>query len=167
VYTCPYRINHAPYLTLSLVIESSKSQNIESDTNMWAEYYLLIVLTALGALQLAVQHSKIRTLQLTNHYPLTRFLGRLLLFVPSIWFFSTQNRNLPDTNGGLDGGDQAVLFVGGCLTALIITLSISHTKRFVQHPLRSKLKGIEALYDETYISAVLHNLRILRAKWKI
>ena len=134
---------------------------------MWSDYFFFIILTALGSLQLAALHSKLRNLQVTASLHLTRFLGLFLLFAPAVWFFGSENRNLADTNGGLDGGDQALLFAGGCLTALAITLAISHTKRLVRPIMRSRLKGLGALDSEPYIDAVVHNFKILGAKWKI
>ena len=133
---------------------------------MWTDYYLLIVLAGFGSLQLATQQSQIRNLQITGNVYLNRFIAISLIIGSSLWFFGSENRNLSDTNGGLDGGDQAVLFTAGALTALMANLSISHTKRFV-HVVRYKMKGLEAMHNEPYLWAVLNNLRILRSRWKV
>ncbi len=133
---------------------------------MWVDYLLLVVLTAMGFLQLAAFQSKIKRLQVSDNQRLNCLTFLLFLILPSIWFFTTENRNLPDTNGGLDGGDQALLFVAGCIAALIATLAISHARRFGPSPFRPQVKGLDALRNESYTTAVLQNLRILRYKWK-
>jgi hypothetical protein len=132
---------------------------------MWADYYLLVVLAGFGSLQLATQHSQIRKLQITHNGYLNRFIAISLIICSSIWFFGSEDRNLSDTNGGLDGGDQALLFTAGAITALIAHLAISHTTR-IAHTVRHKVKGLDALHTESYLCAVLNNLRIVRGKWK-
>ena len=90
---------------------------------MWLDYIILVKLTALGFLQLAAFQSKTRALQITFHRQIHLAICVCLLVLPSIWFFASENRNLADTNGGLDGGDQAWLFVVGCFLALIVHLA--------------------------------------------
>ena len=133
---------------------------------MWLDYIILVKLTALGFLQLAAFQSKIRALQITSHDQLHLVLCLCLLILPSIWFFASENRNLADTNGGLDGGDQAWLFVVGCFLALILNLAISHKNGSSKRPTRRKLQGLDALINESCRTAVWHNMKILRSKWK-
>lgn len=133
---------------------------------MWLDYIILVKLTALGFLQLAAFQSKTRALQITFHRQIHLAICVCLLILPSIWFFASENRNLADTNGGLDGGDQAWLFVVGCFLALIVHLALSHKNGSSKRPIRRKLKGLDALVNEPYRTAVWHNMKILRSKWK-
>ena len=166
MHTRPDRIGRLKSSLLRPVQIIAEFQDIRSDINMWLDYLLLVVLTAMGFLQLTAFQSKIQHLQLSGNRRLNCTTFLFLLILPSTWFFATDNRNLPDTNGGLDGGDQTLLFVGGCIVALIATLAISHVRRFGPSPTRHYVKGLDALRNESYVAAVLQNLKILRRKWK-
>jgi len=75
-------------------------------------------------------------------------------------FFWSGGRNIPDTNGGIPGALQFVLFLSGISLAISFTYavtSISQSHRF-SAPAVDTPKGLESLRNTTFAKAIFKNI---------
>lgn len=128
------------------------------------DFLLLSYLATLGILQMAAAYNNLRGLLVIRVNILAFLFGLMITIAAFLWFFLSKPRNLPDTQGGLDGNDAAGLFSLGSLAALFTTFIISSA---VNHSLGknniSWPNGLEALRETTYLRALLGSLKVL---WK-
>ena len=75
------------------------------------DYYVLVFIASCGVIQLAATYSHLKGILLIKNPRLNLLAGLFLAVGAFIWFFSSESRNLPDIAGGLDGNQQAGLFV--------------------------------------------------------
>ena len=80
------------------------------------------------------------------------------------WFFASEPRNVPDTGAGLDGNEQALLFVAGAGAALALVLILSSLRNWsmVKDP---EGQGIEALRHASYLRLLSRRLRSYWNSW--
>ena len=127
------------------------------------DFFLLVYLAAVGVLQMVASHNNLRGL-LFLRFRLPAFcLGLGIAVAAFLWFFLSEPRNLPDTEGGLDGNDAAGLFSLGSLAALFSTFLVSS---LINRSLRENThsaSGLDALRGTTYWRALLGSLKVL---WK-
>ena len=128
------------------------------------DFLTFVFIASLGVLQVVFAHSSLRGLLLLKSRPIAFLLGILLTTAAFLWFFLSEPRNLPDTQGGLDGNQAAGLFSVGAGLALVLTLALSSLRNGSMgkgdHGL---LPGLEALQETTYFKALFATLRVL---WK-
>ena len=91
------------------------------------DYLLLVFLGALGAVQISAARSHLLGLLFLRAWPrASEVLGAALVIGAFAWFFSSgRGRNIADTQGGLDGTDQAAFFSMAAATAVAFTLLMS------------------------------------------
>lgn len=129
------------------------------------EYLLLIFVSATGIIQLAASYGQIRGLLIIQNIYISAILGILLVIAPLLAFFWSGGRNIPDTNGGIPGALQFVLFLSGISLAISFTYavtSISQSHRF-SAPTVDTTKGLESLRATTFTKAIFKNICTL---WK-
>ena len=76
------------------------------------DYFVLVFLSALGALLFVTAYYRFYGLMLLSR-PISLALGVFLISGAVTWFFASEYRNLSDTEGGLDGNVQTLLFAVG------------------------------------------------------
>lgn len=128
------------------------------------DYLLLVFVASCGVLQIAVTYSNLKGLYLFKTPSLNVLSGLTLIVVPLVWFFVSEPRNLPDTNGGLDGNQQAFLFVTGSLLGIVFTFILTSLRQFDLRKIDHKEKhGLDALRHTTFLWALRSTLRDI---WK-
>lgn len=132
-------------------------------SNLTQDYLAFCFLSALGVFQIAAAYGRLRGLLLFRR-PLVSVLAGLGLVVAGfLWFFLPGPRLIPDTEGGLDGNRQALLFFVSASVALGVTLLVSSlVNRRMLRP-RHAMPGLDALRETTYVQAL--RLKLVQV-WK-
>ncbi|MBI4234649.1 MAG: hypothetical protein HY686_09420 [Chloroflexi bacterium] len=119
------------------------------------DYFILVVLASFGVLQVVAAYSRLRGLMLFQRSLLCVILGLGFVALGFLWFFGSGPRNLPDTQGGLDGNRQSALFAEGAAVALVATLILSSLVNRHRLPGLGVVQwGLEALKEATYFQAL-------------
>ena len=127
------------------------------------DYLLFVFLSALGALLLVTAYNRLNGLLLVDRR-LSMLAGVLLVAGAFIWFFTSEPRNAPDTGAGLDGNEQAILFVAGAGAALVLVLVLSSLRNWSMVGSRDE-RGIEALRSAGYLRLLFRGLRAHWNSW--
>lgn len=130
------------------------------------DYYLMVVISAIGVLQIAASIGKLHALLLVRSPLVSRAVGIILAITGPVLFFATAERNINDYEGGLDGNFQGMFFILGTITALALTFAAtSFVNRSMDHPTQIE-SGIESLKRTNYTRALSNNIRFLRKHWR-
>lgn len=126
------------------------------------DYYLMVVISAFGVLQIAASLGRLDALLLFKSPLVARAFGIVLAVTGLVLFFATAERNINDYEGGLDGNVQGMVFILGTITALALTVAAtSFVNRSMEHPTQIE-NGIESLKRTNYTRALANNIRFLR-----
>ena len=87
--------------------------------NFHIDYFLCCTLILIGVLQICAIFSQLTQFQFSSRPILNMIAAKSLIGAGFILFFSTENRNINDYEGGLDGNEQTVLFALALAFALI------------------------------------------------
>ena len=119
------------------------------------DYLLLVFLASIGTLQLATARGNLKGLYLVAYQPLNLLAALLMVLGSFAWFFISEPRNLPDTGAGLNGNQQAVLFIVGSAAGVAFTLVISSLRQLHKKPKAPPTPpGLEALQSSSFIQAL-------------
>ena len=130
--------------------------------NFAIDYYLMVVISAFGVLQIAGSIGKLDAFLLFRSLLFSRALGIVLAVTGPVLFFATAERNINDYEGGLDGNFQGMFFILGTITALALTIAVSSfANKSMDHPTQIE-NGIESLKRTNYTRALANNIRFLR-----
>ena len=88
------------------------------------DYFLCCFIACVGVLQIATNSSKLTYLRLFGKAILGYFFGYSLLIFSAMLFFLSIERNIDDSSGGLDGNEQAILFVVSAFGSFLFTATI-------------------------------------------
>ncbi len=88
------------------------------------DYFLCSFIACVGVLQIATNSSKLTYLRLFGKAILGYFFGYSLLIFSAMLFFLSVERNIDDSSGGLDGNEQAILFVVSAFGSFLFTAII-------------------------------------------
>lgn len=91
-------------------------------------------------------------------------LGILISASACVWFFASEPRNIPDDAAGLNGNEQAVLFVLGAIAALITLLTISSLRNYRMN-IKPAQHGLEALRKTSYINLMWMEIKRTWLHW--
>ena len=124
-------------------------------TQFTLEYTLFVFIGALGVLQFVFARNGLRgVLFFRRSLRGSTALGVLMVVAAFVWYFTSEQRNMPDTTVGLDGVAQARWFAIGAGAAVavtfLVTSAINH--RWSAEP-REGAQGIEALDQTTFLKA--------------
>ena len=126
------------------------------------DYYLMVVISAFGVLQIAASLGRLDALFLFKNPLMARAFGIVLAVIGPVLFFATTERNINDYEGGLDGNVQGMFFILGTITALALTVAVtSFVNRSMEHPTQIE-NGIESVKRTNYTRALANNIRFLR-----
>ena len=129
------------------------------------DYFFFASLSACGVLQIAASYSLLKGIYLLPNRLITSLLGLVLTLGAFIWFFASEPRNVPDTGPGLDGNQQATLFVAASMAAVLFTLVISSVVNWRMRPKDGRyLPGLSALRHASFLHALPATIRSLRAR---
>ena len=128
------------------------------------DYFVLVFFSALGALLFVTAYYRFYGLMLFPRR-ISMALGALLISGAVTWFFGSEYRNLSDTEGGLDGNGQALLFAVGAAMAIIFLLLVSSLRNW---SMRSKPEGngLDKLRHSSYWRLITKALRQRWDSWK-
>ena len=128
------------------------------------DYFVFVFIAALGVLQMAAAYNALQGLLFIRFRPLAFLSGLLVTTLAFLWFFLSEPRNIPDTEGGLDGNEMAGLFALGAGSALVLSLLFSSvSNRSMIRSGQQPKTGLDALKETTYVRALLGTLKYL---WK-
>jgi hypothetical protein len=128
------------------------------------EYTFFIFVASCGVLQLAAVHSGLRGLSFLKRPLAANLLGALAVIGAYIWFFASENRNVP----GLEGSQQLGYFTLGASIAIVFTLVVSSLLRAGINPSQTEggqEQGLNALRGMTYFQAIRRAIiRLLKSR---
>ncbi len=131
------------------------------------DYLLLVFLSCFGVVQVAGAFGDLKGLLFFRDRRIASLVGAGLILGSLAFFFRDGGRNLPDTNGGIAGTSQFVLFVlGGFLALLFTFVATSFTNFRKGSPTKDTVEGLSALRETTFLQALLCNLGILWRLWR-
>ena len=131
------------------------------------DYFIFVTVASLGVLQIAASKGNYMGLLFSKSPIASRFLGTTTIVIAFVWFFGSNNRNINDYAGGMDGNDQALFFFIGSMAGLIITLIVSSLVnwRMVKNPTCSQC-DLDSLKETNYFFALNHNFLYWCKKWR-
>jgi hypothetical protein len=89
------------------------------------DYFVFVFLASLGVVQIAAAYAGLRGLLFLRGRCSSALLGVGLLALGFTWFFAPGPRLIPDTQGGLNGNVQALVFTLAAGSALLFTLLVT------------------------------------------
>ncbi len=129
------------------------------------DYFVFVFLAALGVLQAVASYRSLQGILFIRSRLPAFLAGFATTTFAFLWFFLSEPRNIPDSEGGLDGNQMSGLFAVAAGSALLLTLILSSISN---HRSLGKgggqfSSGLEALRETTYLNALVTTLRDL---WK-
>ena len=132
-----------------------------------ADYFITVLVAALGVIQLAASLGRLDGLLILKSKLLTRGLGLALVPGAFAWFFSTGTRNINDFEGGLDANEQALLLFLATLTAVAVTFLVSSiVNARMRGPEPAPGEGLDALRRTSYARALILSIRYWSKEWR-
>ena len=129
------------------------------------DYFILVFIAASGLFQIVGAWKGLSGLLLLRHRCGSLLLGLVLLAGSFTWFYLSEDRNVPDTAGGLNGNQQFAFFFVGLAAALAFTLAIaSLVNRRLGATDSDPEPGLDALKWSNYLRALYHTWRQVRPK---
>jgi len=122
------------------------------------DYLAFVFTSALGVIMAATARSGLDGLLITGRR-LSYLVSLTLIAGSTWWFFASQPRNVPDTGPGLDGNEQAVLFVLGAGAAMALILIVSSLRNGIMEAEAPEESGLDALRSGGYLRTLYRNLR--------
>ena len=130
------------------------------------DYYILCFVAAAGTLQIAASLGGFEGLLFLKRPVPARLLGLALIVAAFTWFFTVEDRNINDYEGGLDAPTQALFFFLGSASAVAFTLLASS---ILNHRMRGgaddPADGLKALRRGNYLGALARSVRYWRSRW--
>lgn len=128
-----------------------------------ADYLVWVFCAAVGVVQVVAASTGLAGLLLVRTRPLLcRWGGAVVVVAAFAWFFAADQRNLPDTAGGIDGVKQALWFAIGAGAGVAVTLAgssaLNHRWALTQTP-GTPDEGLGALAHDTFARLLVRNLR--------
>ena len=131
------------------------------------DYFLLVFVATLGVIQIAASVGGLKGLLVFKSPLIIRPLGLALVVASFILFFSTDERNLNDYEGGLDANTQALFFFLGVLAGGGVTFvcsSVVNMRMKGADPLTGG--GFDALRETNFVRALALSLRHWSRNWR-
>lgn len=127
------------------------------------DYFVFVLVAALGVLQMVAAYSDLRGLLFIGVRPMAFLAGLVTTILAFLWFFVSEPRNVSDTSGGLDGNQMAGLFALAAGSAVILTLLVSSLRnRSMVGNGETSDSGLDALRETTYLKALF---KLVRELW--
>ena len=108
-------------------------------------------------------YSSLQGILFIRSRPMAFLSGMVTTVLAFLWFFVSEPRNVPDTDGGLEGNQMSGLFAAGAGIALALTLLVSSIRnRSMGRGSRRINSGLDALRETNYINALSGTIKNLR-----
>ena len=131
------------------------------------DYFLFVFIACFGVIQIAASLGGLEGLLLLKKPLIARAIGLTMAILGFVWFFTSEDRNINDYEGGLDANVQALFFFFGGLTALTVTLVTSSLLNMRMNGAPpAPGEGLGALSRTSYIRGLIQNLRYWRREWR-
>lgn len=126
------------------------------------DFFVFAFIASFGTLQMVAAYTALRGLLLVRVRSLAFLVGLVTTVLGFLWFFLSEPRNVPDSEGGLDGNQMAGLYAAAAGLALFVTLLFSSiTNRSLGTGTKHLEAGLDALRETTYLKALLRTLKDL------
>ncbi len=126
------------------------------------DYLLLVFTISLGVLQLVSAWGRLEGLSFFSRRYLGYIFAAVVIGAGYCWFFFRGiERNIPDYEGGLAGGQLLYYTIAGIAIAFLLTILVSSALKARwgrSHPEDSG-EGLEALRRMTYLQAIRRGLK--------
>ena len=129
--------------------------------NFWTEYFLLVFGALIGALQIAVAHSKLLGLSFFSRRLLGYLFGIPMVVGSFWWFFASSDRNIlvlefPNFHTGMMISCTALAL----LATFLLTLSVSSLVKANRLKVNGDIEhGLEVLKQMTYFQIIRYLFR--------
>lgn len=131
------------------------------------DYYLLVIVASFGVIQIAASVGRLNGLLIFRPAPAARAFGLVLVVASFIWFFTSDQRNINDYEGGLDANVQALFFFLGAATALAATLALASIRNARLNDGEPALgEGLDALKRTNYARALVQSVHFWLREWR-
>ena len=131
------------------------------------DYYFCVLIATTGILQIAVSIGGYDGLLIFKSPKLARATGSILMITAFTWFFSIENRNINDYEGGLDANMQALLFFCGAFSATLLTLITTSITNYRMRAIHAYHKdGLETVRHANYAVAMVNSISYWQKKWR-
>jgi hypothetical protein len=131
------------------------------------DYFLFVFAASLGVIQIAGSVGRLTGLLMLRPPVAARAAGLVLVAGALIWFFATDDRNLNDYEGGLDGNIQALVFFLAALSGLVATLvATTIVNAGMKGGNTTPGEGLEALKHTNYGRALARSIRYWWKEWR-
>lgn len=127
-------------------------------SNFALDYLAFVFTSGVGVIMAATARSGLDGLLITGRR-LSYLVSLTLIAGSAWWFFASQPRNVPDTGPGLNGNEQAVLFVLGAGAAMALILIVSSLRNWSMETEAPEESGLDALRSGGYLRTLYRNLR--------
>ena len=130
------------------------------------DYLVFVFIAALGVLQMVAAYSALRGILFIRSRRLAFLSGLVTTVLAFLWFFISEPRNVPDTDGGLNGNQMSGLFAVGAGMALALTLLLSSIRnRTMGRDSRRTNNGLDALRETNYLNALYGTIKNMRNRF--
>ena len=131
------------------------------------DYYILCFFATAGTLQAAASLGGFKGLLFLKRPILARLLGFALIVGAFAWFFTVEDRNINDYEGGLDAPTQALFFFLGAASAVVVTLLVTSLLNYrMRGGADEPCDGLDALRRGNYLGALARSLGDWRNSWR-
>ena len=135
--------------------------------NFTSDYFLMVFVASIGVLQIIASMRQINGLLFVKSPVLIRIIGTALILGVAFWFFTNENRNINDYDGGIDAPTQSLLFFLASVSALLFTLALSTLVNFnMDKKTTETAEGIDILKNTNYGRALSRNMRYWWREWR-
>ena len=127
------------------------------------EYCIFIFIGVLGVVQLSASYGNIRYILIFDSKILSSFWGSIIIFMSFLWFFKDGGRHIPDTEGGIAGFQQFMLFILCTFLSILCTYMITSVFRHCKSKPDQHYLGISSMRETTFWNILFNNIGII---WK-
>jgi hypothetical protein len=123
------------------------------------DYFILVFFASVGVIQVAASIGRLNGLLFFKSHLVARALGLALAVAAFAWFFATEQRNIGDTEGGLDANSQGLFFFFGASAGVVFTFVVSSLVNIrMKRAKPSPGAGLDALKDTSYVRALSYSI---------
>jgi hypothetical protein len=118
-------------------------------------------------MQIAASIGRLNGLLIFRSAPAARTFGLALVVAAFVWFFTSEQRNINDYEGGLDANLQALFLFLGAVTALAATLTLASIRNARLNDGEPVLgEGLDALKRTNYARALFQSIHFWLREWR-
>ena len=131
------------------------------------DYFIMVTVASAGTIQIAAASAGLDGLLFLKRQSFARVLGLLLIVVGLAFFFGTEERNVNDTEGGLDANIQALLFFLGTVAGFgttVVASSLVNLRMTGREGTSSE--GLDSLRHSNFAAAVMKSLGYWARNWR-